>query len=450
MNKPNIPKGTRDFLPHQVARREYIFDTIRSIFKKYGYQGIETPAMETLETLTGKYGDEGDQLLFKILNNGDYLSKADQQALNDRDSGRTTPTISKRGLRYDLTVPFARFVVMHQQDLQLPFKRYAIQPVWRADRPQKGRYQEFYQCDVDVVGSTSLLYEAELIQVFDEAYATLNIPVEIRVNNRKILFGLAEAYGVADQFGDFAVIIDKLDKIGEQKVAAQLGDLGLKEGDALQLMEVLTITSLESLKDILFNSESGMLGIVELEGVHRFLDQSILHNEIVLDLTLARGLSYYTGCIIEVKARGVDMGSIGGGGRYDNLTGNFGLSGVSGVGISLGAERIYDVMEELNLFASQSLGKTQIIILSMDDTALTYGFNVGAILRQAGITVDIYPEAAKFKKQIKYAGEGAYQYALIIGDEERTSGYLTLKNLENGEQSKMDINAILNLLKPNN
>ncbi|MFT4566554.1 MAG: histidyl-tRNA synthetase [Saprospiraceae bacterium] len=443
MSKPTLPKGTRDFLPQQVAKREFLFNTIREVFKRYGYHGIETPAMESLSTLTGKYGEEGDQLLFKVLNNGDYLSKADPQALEARDSSKLVSSIAKRGLRYDLTVPFARYVVMHQNDLQLPFKRFAIQPVWRADRPQKGRYQEFYQCDVDVVGSTSLMYEAELIQIFDEAYYTLGIPVQIRVNNRKILEGIAEVFGIADQFSAFAVIIDKLDKIGKERIAEQLCSLGLELSKSQELVATLSIDNLAALKDLLKDSERGKLGIEELEGIHVYLDSAPTHNEVILDVTLARGLSYYTGCILEVKAIGVQMGSIGGGGRYDDLTGNFGLKGVSGVGISLGAERIYDVMEELNLFHELELGSTQAIILCFDDESHKYGFQLGSDLRKHGISTEIYPEPAKFKKQMKYAGEGAYNYAIIIGEEERTTNNLTIKNLQNGDQVKVNKDSII-------
>ena len=332
IEKPRIPKGTRDFLPQQVAQREHIFDTIRNVFKRYGYRGIETPAMESLSTLTGKYGEEGDQLLFKVLNNGDFLSKADAQALENKDSKKLTPSIAKRGLRYDLTVPFARYVVMHQNDIQLPFKRYAIQPVWRADRPQKGRYQEFYQCDVDVVGSDSLVYEAELIQIFDEVYSNLGLSVEIKINNRKILAGLAEKYGIGDQFSTFAVIIDKLDKIGKEKVQEQIEGLGLNSNQAGELLDVLSNTSLSELQIVLAGSEHGLKGVEEITTVFNYLQSATIQNNVVIDLTLARGLSYYTGCIIEVKALNVQMGSIGGGGRYDNLTSNFGLANVSGVG----------------------------------------------------------------------------------------------------------------------
>jgi len=445
MSKPTLPKGTRDFLPQQVAKREFIFNTIREVFKRYGYQGIETPAMESLSTLTGKYGEEGDQLLFKVLNNGDYLKKADQKALEERDSSKLVASIAKRGLRYDLTVPFARYVVMHQNDLQLPFKRYAIQPVWRADRPQKGRYQEFYQCDVDVVGSDSLMYEAELIQIFDEAYHSLGIKVQIRVNNRKILEGIAEVFGIGEKFGAFAVIIDKLDKIGSEKVAEQLCELGLELPQSQKLVTTLSINNLADLRDLLKHSEIGKKGIEELEEMHLYLDGSSTHNEVMLDVTLARGLSYYTGCILEVKAIGVEMGSIGGGGRYDDLTGNFGLKGVSGVGISLGAERIFDVMEELDLFEEQAIGGTQVIILSFDAESHKYGFKLGSDLRKQGISTDIYPEPAKFKKQMKYAGDGVYKYAIIIGEEERQSHILTVKNLESGEQNKMNKDSIIEL-----
>ncbi len=443
MSKPTIPKGTRDFLPHQFAKREYIFNTIRDIFVRYGYSGIETPAMETLTTLTGKYGEEGDKLLFKILNNGDYLSKADTRALETRDTHKLTPSISKRGLRYDLTVPLARFVVMHLNDLQLPFKRYAIQPVWRADRPQKGRYQEFYQCDVDVVGSDSLMYEAELIQIFDQVYDQLNIPVEMLLNNRKILAGIAETYGIKDQnFGAFAIIIDKLDKISEEDVMLQLTSLDLSIDSSRQLLKTLQITNLEELYPVLAQSALGKKGIGELQEVLDYLRLTPLHNKLSINLTLARGLSYYTGCIIEVKATSVQIGSIGGGGRYDDLTGVFGMKGVSGVGISLGAARIYDVMEELNLFQDLQIGQTDVIILSLDEASHKYAFQLGGQLRASQVSVDIYPDLAKFKKQMKYAGRGSYRYALIIGEEERASGLMTMKNLTDGSQLKVDLQEV--------
>ncbi len=437
MSKPSIPKGTRDFLPEQVAKRDYIFGVIKAVFLKYGYNGISTPVMENLSTLTGKYGDEGDQLLFKVLNNGDYLSKANPEALASKDSAKLTSSISKRGLRYDLTVPFARYVVMHQNDIQLPFKRYAIEPVWRADRPQKGRYQEFYQCDADFVGTNSLMCEAELVTLIDEVFTKLKIPVVIKVNNRKVLMGIAEVCGMKDHFMAFTVAIDKLDKIGKEKVSEELQKKGLeKEGidRALGLIETPDLNTLES---ALQSSEIGLAGIAELRQFHDYLDPVGHQNEVALDATLARGLNYYTGCIFEVKAKDVVMGSITGGGRYDDLTGVFGLKGVSGVGISFGAERIYDVMEELNLFPSEQLYTAKSIILAMDGPSHKYGFQLVSELRAAGISVDMYPDPAKFKKQIKYANQGGYPFVIIIGEEEMASGKLTLKNMESGDQSKV-------------
>lgn len=447
MSKASIPKGTRDFLPSQVAKRDYIFQTIKEVFKRYGYQGIETPVMEKLETLTGKYGEEGDQLLFKVLNNGDFLSKADADALDNRDSKKVLPSISKRGLRYDLTVPFARFVVMHQNDIQLPFKRYAIQPVWRADRPQKGRYQEFYQCDVDVVGSDSLMYEAELIKIYDEVFSKLQLPVTIKINNRKVLAGVAEAADVGDAFVPFTVAIDKLDKIGHEKVIIELENAGIPQEAGKKALEMLTIDSLDKLESAISISEEGRKGIEELRSMHSYLDTLDIQNEVILDVSLARGLSYYTGCILEVKAKGAEMGSIGGGGRYDDLTGNFGLKGVSGVGISFGAERIYDVMEELDLFPTSDIGKTKAIFLAFDDTSHIYAFTKADALRKEGVSIDVYPEPAKFKKQMKYAGNGSYEYAIIIGDKEVESETFSCKNLASGDQEIVSFQELLKLLK---
>ena len=433
MSKPSIPKGTRDFLPSEVAKRDFIFGTIKQVFKKYGYQGIETPVMESLSTLTGKYGEEGDKLLFKVLNNGDYLSKADQEALENKDSKRLLPSISKRGLRYDLTVPFARFVVMHQNDIQFPFKRYAIQPVWRADRPQKGRYQEFYQCDVDVVGSASLMYEAELIKISDEVFSLLGIAVDIKVNNRKILEGIAETAGV-NNFEAFTVAIDKLDKMSSEKVLEEMTKAGISKDSGERALSMLTLKTLKELESEIGESEVGALGINELKQLHFYLDPVGLNNKLSLDTSLARGLSYYTGCIIEVKALDVQMGSVLGGGRYDDLTANFGLKGVSGVGISFGAERIYDVMEELNLFPEKEVGKTMAIFLAFDATSHQYAFVQAMKLRAAGISIDVYPEPAKFKKQMKYAGNGNYHYAVIIGDKEMNTQEFTIKDLTTGDQ----------------
>jgi len=443
MSKPSIPKGTRDFLPEQVTKRDYIFDVIRSVFIKYGYKGISTPVMENLSTLTGKYGEEGDQLLFKVLNNGDYLTKANPEALANKDSAKLTSSISKRGLRYDLTVPFARYVVMHQHEIQLPFKRYAIEPVWRADRPQKGRYQEFYQCDADIVGTDSLMCEAELVQLIDEVFTTLKIDVEIKVNNRKVLYGIAEVCDLSDHFGSFAIGLDKLDKIGRDKVIEDLVKRGMEGNGINKALDLVQLGSLNQLEKTLATSEVGLNGIHELRTFHKYLDPIGCNNEVVFDPTLARGLSYYTGCIVEVKAKGVEMGSITGGGRYDDLTGVFGMKGISGVGISFGAERIFDVMEELSLFPGDKLIPMKVIVLAMDEASHKYAFQQVSRLRQAGIAADIYPEPAKFKKQMKYANQGKYPYAIIIGDEEVKSEKLSVKDMINGSQESWTTDQLI-------
>ncbi len=448
MSKASIPKGTRDFLPEEVIQRRYIFRTIESVFKKYGYLPIETPVMESLSTLTGKYGEEGDQLLFKVLNNGDYLRKADQNALDQRDSKGLTSSISKRGLRYDLTVPFARYVVMHQNDLSFPFKRYAISPVWRADRPQKGRYQEFYQCDVDVVGSRSLLYEAELAKIYDEVFALLQIPVTIKVNNRKILEGIAEACDAKEHFATMAVAIDKLDKIGPDRVIEEMVSKGITKSSSTKILDSLQLKTLADVEELLSSSEIGSEGVAELRTFHEFIDSISIQNELVLDLTLARGLSYYTGCIFEVAAQNVNMGSIGGGGRYDDLTGQFGLKNMPGVGISFGAERIYDVMKELNLFESMPAESPAAIILSFDHESLKYGFKCADAIRGAAIGVDIYPEPAKMGKQMKYANARQFHYALIIGDQEVRDKTISVKNLKTGEQQSLSLSDTIKLLNP--
>lgn len=442
MSKPSIPKGTRDFLPHQVAQRKYIFDTIEKVFKLYGYQTIETPVMENLSTLTGKYGDEGDQLLFKVLNNGDFLNKADQKALQDRNSRQLALSISKRGLRYDLTVPFARYVVMHQNEISFPFKRYAIQPVWRADRPQKGRYQEFYQCDVDVVGSRSLLYEAELVKIYDEIFRRLGINVIIKVNNRKILSGIADVAGVKDRFTAMAVAIDKLDKIGINKVNEELLAQGFSNESISTINNILEMKTLAQLEEALQESETGLQGVTELREFHDFFDLLTVHNKVELDIKLARGLSYYTGCIFEVKALDADMGSIGGGGRYDDLTGMFGLKDVSGVGISLGAERIYDVMKELNLFETVETDNTHAIFIAMDRESLLEAFRYADILRNRGIAIDVYPDVAKMKKQMKYANGRGFDYVLIIGENERINRQIMVKELQSGHQELMSLDQL--------
>lgn len=450
--KPSIPKGTRDFLPTQVIKRNYIFKTIRETFIKYGYQPIETPVMENLSTLTGKYGEEGDRLLFKVLNNGDFLSKADATALANKESNKVLTSISKRGLRYDLTVPFARFVVMHQNDIEFPFKRYAIQPVWRADRPQKGRYQEFYQCDVDVVGSESLMYEAELVQIYDEVFTRLNVQTVIKVNNRKVLFGMAEAAGCADKFVEMTTAIDKLDKIGIEGVRKEMSERGISEAAIEKIEGMLSIKDLASLKTAFINSETGLKGVAELEEFHAYFDTKVPSNKVEFDITLARGLNYYTGCIFEVQADkeaypDLVMGSIGGGGRYDDLTGIFGMKGVSGVGISFGAARIYDVMEELNLFPADTGETLQVLFIALDDAAHKFAFSCLNKVRAAGINADLYPSAAKMKKMMKYANARNVPYTVIIGSNEAETGQLSFKKMETGEQDKLTIEEVIEKLK---
>ena len=442
--KPSIPKGCRDFLPQEVYKREYIFNTIKKVFQEFGYVPIETPTMENLSTLTGKYGEEGDRLLFKVLNNGDYLAKADQEAYANKNSAQLTSSISKRGLRYDLTVPFARYVVQHQNDLQFPFKRYQIQPVWRADRPQRGRYHEFYQCDVDVVGSTSLMYEAELMQIYDQVFAELGLEVEILVNNRKVLYGFAEALGLEDKFMEMTIILDKLDKIGEDKVIEELSKKGIEEGK--RLIEFIKAEKLSDLEDQFTNAPTGLKGLEELKDFHTYLDSVETKNNIRFDPSLARGLNYYTGCIFEVKAKGVAMGSIGGGGRYDDLTGIFGLKDVSGVGVSFGFARIYDVMEELGLFPTNVEGKTQVMIASFDPESHKAAFILGSKLRKAGIKTDVYPEPLKMKKQLNYANKNGIPMVVFVGEDERASGIWQLKDMKTGDQLNLDTDSLISHL----
>ncbi|MCG8329130.1 MAG: histidine--tRNA ligase [Chitinophagales bacterium] len=441
--KPGIPKGTRDFSPEEVIKRNYIFDTIREVFVRYGYQPIETPTMENLSTLTGKYGEEGDQLLFKVLNNGDFLSKANGEALENRDSAALISSISKRGLRYDLTVPFARYVVMHQNDIAFPFKRYQIQPVWRADRPQKGRYQEFYQCDVDVVGSDSLVYEAELVQIYDEVFSKLKLDVAIKVNNRKVLAGIAEVAGIGDRFMEMTIAIDKLDKIGEDGVRREMNKRSISDEAVDKVLEVLKIDNLADLRTAFAETATGLKGVEELETVFDYLGLDSTQNEVQFDITLARGLNYYTGCIFEVKAKGVNMGSIGGGGRYDDLTSVFGMSGTSGVGVSFGAERIFDVMEELNLFPKDDASTLKLVFVTFDQEALRYAFGWLNKLRAAGINAELYPEPAKMKKQMKYANARKVSYVAIVGSEEMTQEKIALKNMETGEQEKLSLEEVI-------
>ena len=441
--KVSLPKGTRDFLPEEVFKRNYIFNTIQETFETYGYLPIQTPSMEKLSTLTGKYGEEGDNLLFKVLNNGDYLNKANPEAYANKDSKKLTSSISSRGLRYDLTVPFARFVVMHQNDIAFPFKRYQIQPVWRGDRPQKGRYQEFYQCDADVVGSDSLMYEAELVQIFDTVFANLKMEVTIKINNRKILNGIAEVAGIAEHFQAFTVSIDKLDKIGMEKVKEEMLKKGIPESSLNQIATLLQIKDLDGLEQALQGSEVGLLGVEELRTFHKYLDVQPLQNKIEFDITLARGLNYYTGCILEVKSNEVEIGSIAGGGRYADLTGVFGLKDVSGVGISFGAARIFDCLEELNRYPESTAAKLKILFLSFSEANHHYAFKQVNALRKAGIATDIYPSPVKFQKQMKYANKTKVPYVVIVGDEEMESGILSLKSMKEGTQEKLSIEEII-------
>ena len=437
--KPNIPKGTRDFGPVEMAKRNYIFNTIREVYALYGFQQIETPAMETLGTLMGKYGEEGDKLLFKVLNSGDFLSKTTDDELLERNVLHLAAQLCEKGLRYDLTVPFARFVVMHRDELQLPFKRYQIQPVWRADRPQKGRYREFYQCDADVVGSDSLLNEVELMQIVDEVFARFGIRIQIKINNRKILSGIAEVIGAADKIVDITVAIDKLDKIGIDNVNAELREDGLTEEQIQKLQPIIMLSGtndekLATIADVLKDSETGLKGIEELRFILNTLKTVGLKNEIQLDLTLARGLNYYTGAIFEVKALDVQIGSITGGGRYDNLTGIFGMPGLSGVGISFGADRIYDVLNQLDLYPKDSVGATQLLFINFGEQETAYCLPILNKVRASGIRSEIYPDATKMKKQMSYANAKQIPFVVLAGESEMQQGKVTLKNMETGEQ----------------
>lgn len=454
VTKPSLPKGTRDFTPQEMVKRNYIFDTIKTVFRKYGYAEIQTPSMENLQTLTGKYGDEGDKLIFKILNSGDYLAKVDEQLLTNRDSQKAISKISEKALRYDLTVPFARYVVMHQNEITFPFKRFQVQPVWRADRPQKGRYREFYQCDADVVGSPSLLNEAEFVLIYHEALSRLGLKdFTIKINNRKILSGIAEIIGKPELIVDMTVAIDKLDKIGLEGVSKELLERGFTEPDIEKLKPVILLQGsntdkLSSLKAVLATSETGLKGIEEIETVFNYVSRlkSQISN-LELDITLARGLNYYTGCIFEVKTNEVAMGSIGGGGRYDDLTGMFGLKDLTGVGISFGADRIYDVLEELNLFPAETVQGTKVLISNFDEKAELYALPVLQELRTAGIAAELYPSSAKLKKQMSYADAKNIPYVILIGDDEMSSSLLTLKNMQSGEQQKLSIADVLEKLK---
>ena len=450
--KPNIPKGTRDFSPEEMAKRNYIFDTIRSVYALYGFQQIETPAMETLQTLMGKYGEEGDKLLFKVLNSGDYLNKLSDEELLERNTNRLAARLCEKGLRYDLTVPFARYVVMHRDELQLPFKRYQIQPVWRADRPQRGRYREFYQCDADVVGSDSLLNEVELMQIVDTVFTRFGIRVQIKINNRKILSGIAEVIGAADKIVDITVAIDKLEKIGIDKVNEELRAVGISDSAIDLLQPIITLTGsneqkLETIAQVLAQSETGLKGVEETRYILSTLEQMELHNEMQLDLTLARGLNYYTGAIFEVKALDTPMGSITGGGRYDNLTGIFGLPGLSGVGISFGADRIYDVLDALDLYPKNAVAGTQLLFIGVGEKETAYCRPWVAKARQAGIRTEIYPDAAKMKKQMSYANAKGIAFVALAGENEMNEGKVTLKNMTSGEQFTVDAAQMLSIVQ---
>ena len=452
MSKPSIPKGTRDFTPAEMAKRNYIFDTIRSVYALYGFKQIETPAMETLQTLLGKYGEEGNKLLFRVLNSGDYLTKVSDEQLAERNSLALSSKICEKGLRYDLTVPFARFVVMHRDEIQLPFKRYQIQTVWRADRPQKGRYREFYQCDADIVGSDSLLNEVELVQIMDTVFQRLGIRVQIKINNRKLLSGIAEIVGEAEKIVDITVAIDKLDKIGLDKVNEELRTDGISEEAIAKLQPVITLSGsneekLKVMEDFLASSEVGMKGIEELRFILNAASQVDLKNELQLDLTLARGLNYYTGAIFEVKALDTPMGSITGGGRYDNLTGIFGMPGISGVGISFGADRIYDVLNTLDLYPKEITTDTQLLFINFGEKETSYCLPVVAKARQNGIRTEMFPDAAKMKKQMAYANANAIPYVALAGDDEIQKGVVTLKNMETGEQEQVTPEQLIEIVK---
>lgn len=439
MNKPSIPKGTRDFSPVEMSKRNYIFNTIKSVYELYGFKQIETPAMETLQTLLGKYGEEGDKLLFKVLNSGDYLNKIDRAELEEANALRLSTKICEKGLRYDLTVPFARFVVMHREELQMPFKRYQIQPVWRADRPQKGRYREFYQCDADIVGSDSLLNEVELMQIIDTVFSRFGIRVQIKINNRKLLTGIAEYIGEADKIVDITVAIDKLDKIGLDQVNAELAANGLSEEAIAKLQPIILLSGtteekLQKMAELLSASEMGMKGIEETRFIFNVLEQAGLKNELQLDLTLARGLNYYTGAIFEVKALDVQIGSITGGGRYDNLTGIFGMPGLSGVGISFGADRIYDVLNTLDLYPQDTTTGTRLLFVNFGEAETAYCMPVAAEARRRGIATEIYPDKVKMKKQMAYANAKHIPFVALAGENEMNEGKYTLKDMETGEQ----------------
>ncbi len=449
--KPSIPKGTRDFSPNEMVRRNYIFDTIKDVFRLYGFQPIETPAMENLSTLMGKYGEEGDKLLFKILNSGDFVSKVSDELYNEKNSNKLTTKISEKGLRYDLTVPFARYVVQNRNDITFPFKRYQIQPVWRADRPQKGRYREFYQCDVDVIGSNSLLNEAELVQIIDDIFKRLQINTVVKINNRKILAGIAETIGEADRIIDITVAIDKLDKIGLEKVNAEMLEKGISKTSVAKLQPILelkgtTSEKLSQIEKVIGETEIGAKGIAEMKTLFAYLETFDLKTDVELDLTLARGLNYYTGAIFEVKAKDAQIGSICGGGRYDDLTGIFGMPNVSGVGVSFGAERIYDVLVQQDLFPKGSLEITKVMFVNFGEKEEMYCLPVLAELRKNSVNAEIFPNSTKMKKQMNYANRKQIPYVILAGDSEMESGKFTLKNMESGEQQLVTSEELIKIL----
>lgn len=450
--KPSIPKGTRDFSPMEMAKRNYIFDTIKQAYQLYGFQQIETPAMETLGTLMGKYGEEGDKLLFKVLNSGDYLSKVSDEELKERHALHLAAKLCEKGLRYDLTVPFARYVVMHREELQLPFKRYQMQPVWRADRPQKGRYREFWQFDGDIVGSDSLLNEVELMQIVDTVFTRFGVRVQIKINNRKILTGIAEVIGAAEKIVDITVAIDKLDKIGLDNVNAELREDGLSDDQIAKLQPIITLEGsndekLNTIAEVLASSEVGLKGVDELRYILDTLKTLGLNNEIQLDLTLARGLNYYTGAIFEVKALDVPMGSILGGGRYDNLTGIFGMPGISGVGISFGIDRIFDVLNALDAYPKDAVNGTQLLFINFGEKETAYCLPAVAKARAAGIRTEIFPDSSKMKKQMSYANAKQIPFVALAGENEMKDGKLTLKNMLTGDQQLVDAEQLIDIIK---
>lgn len=451
-NKPSIPKGTRDFGPDEMAKRNYIFNTIKDVYALYGFQPIETPAMETLHTLMGKYGDEGDKLLFKILNSGDYFKGIGDEELSKRNTLHLQTKLCEKGLRYDLTVPFARYVVMHREELQLPFKRYQIQPVWRADRPQRGRYREFYQCDADVVGSDSLLSEVELMQIVDTVFSKFGIRVCIKINNRKILSGIAEVIGEADKIVDITVAIDKLEKIGLENVNEELRSDGISDEAIKKLQPIISLTGtndekLSIIRDVLKDSETGLKGVEEIQFILDGLKATGLNNAIELDLTLARGLNYYTGAIFEVKALDTPMGSITGGGRYDNLTGIFGMPGLSGVGISFGADRIYDILNTLDLYPKEAVSTTQLLFINFGEKETAYCLPIAKAVREAGIRTEVFPDNVKMKKQLSYANAKHIAFVALAGDDEIAQNKITLKNMLTGEQKVVSPEDILEEIK---